>query len=72
MDEQRAPTGRHAVITVTRAGGYAARCESCGRVTFGGFETRAAARDALEREGHDGAASSSRDERGRFTRGPWR
>ena len=28
--------------------GYAAECETCGAVTFGGFATKAAAIDALE------------------------
>lgn len=30
--------------------GYAARCETCGAVTFGGFPSKTAAKEALEHE----------------------
>jgi len=37
----------HRVVTLERNGGYAARCETCGDITFGGFRTRTEARAAL-------------------------
>ncbi|MFI8593866.1 hypothetical protein ACIGCK_05480 [Microbacterium sp. NPDC078428] len=42
---------RHKVVTVERSGGYAARCEDCDAITFGGFPRRSDARAALE--GHE-------------------
>lgn len=42
---------RHKVVTVERQGGYAARCEDCDAITFGGHETRSAARESLR--GHE-------------------
>lgn len=43
----------HRVVTLERQGGFAARCEhpDCNAITFGGFPTRTAARDALA--GHE-------------------
>lgn len=38
---------KHKIVTVARNGGYAARCETCGAITFGGFDTRTEARQAL-------------------------
>lgn len=50
-------SGRHKVVTVPRgttddgAQGYAARCEDCTAITFGGFTSRSTARAALD--GHE-------------------
>lgn len=40
----------HRVVTFERQGGYAARCEDCDGITFGGFPSRSAAREALTHE----------------------
>lgn len=39
-------TVTHTVVTIERAGGYAAFCNDCHACTFGGFPTRSAARSA--------------------------
>lgn len=41
--------GAHKVVTFERGGGYAARCEDCDEITFGGFASRSEAREALAR-----------------------
>lgn len=40
----------HKVVTLERQGGYAARCDTCGVITFGGFRTRTEARAELAHE----------------------
>lgn len=42
---------RHKIATRPRNGGYLAACRDCDAITFGGFPTRTAAREALA--GHD-------------------
>lgn len=37
----------HEVQTIERNGGYMARCLDCTAITFGGFPTRTAAREAI-------------------------
>lgn len=65
------PQGRHRVITFERGTaqddsgrfipGYAARCEGCGALTFGGAVSRYAAREALR--GHATNHTNGRSER---------
>jgi len=48
----------HKITTFERGGGYAARCDTCGDLTFGGFPTRTAARAALVHEEAPGTAAT--------------
>ena len=49
----------HKVVTIERGDGYAARCETCGDITFGGFPTRTEAREALTHEEAPDAAATA-------------
>lgn len=51
----------HRVVTVPRQSGYLARCEDCDAITFGGFESRSTAREALA--GHESAPAESGNSR---------
>lgn len=48
LDDEAESVAPHRIVTVERAGGFAARCEcDCNATTFGGFQSRAKAREAL-------------------------